>query len=142
MAQDVPILGVAEMDSEHKALHALLATVADTPDDGLEDLLFRARRETAAHFAHEERLMEDARFPVLFCHRAQHRRLLAEFETARQLLETFDPAALRHRLAVVIPTMIEAHIASVDRVTAGFLKGELTADDFAGFTLPRLPVPA
>jgi hemerythrin len=130
------------MDSEHQALHALLATVADTPDDALEDLLSRAERETAAHFAHEERLMEVAKFPVLFCHRAQHRRLLAEFEAARLSLENLDPAVLRHHLAVVIPNMIEAHIASVDRVTAGFLKGELRPEDFSNFALTELPVPA
>jgi hemerythrin len=142
MSHDVPILGVPEMDREHLALHALLATVADTSDENLEALLDRAEREMATHFAHEEKLMEAASFPVLFCHRAQHRRLLGEFEAARLSLEAIDHANLRHRLAVIIPTMIEAHIASVDRVTASFLKGELKAEDFSNFALDDISVRA
>jgi hemerythrin len=139
MAHEVMKLGVPDMDAEHAALAALFATVAETPGPGLAALLARIEHETAAHFAHEERMMEAARFPVLFCHRAQHRRLMTEFDVANRMLDDDDLPALRHHLGEVIPTLVSAHVASVDRVTAGFLTGELKAADFEGFALPALP---
>lgn len=138
MTTGVPVLGVPEMDSEHAAIAALLAEAATADDDALPALLTRAAAVTADHFAHEELMMEAAGFPVLFCHRAQHKMLMDEFGKADALARAGDMAGLRRQIVEVVPTLIAAHVASVDRVTARFLRGELKAGDLDNFALPEL----
>lgn len=137
MAEPTLVLGVKEMDDDHAALEAILARVAAVADAGLPALLDEVAAETREHFAHEEALMRAANFPVLFCHMAQHRMILDGLDAARGTVSRGDMKGLRNYLAVVLPELIASHIASVDRVTAGFLKGEIPAEAFAGHRLPE-----
>lgn len=130
------VLGVKEMDDDHARLEAILARVPDTADAQLPALLDEIAAETRAHFSHEEALMRAADFPVLFCHMAQHKMILDGIEAARGAVTRSDMKGLRNYLAVVLPELIASHVASVDRVTAGFLKGETTAADFVDLRAP------
>lgn len=139
MAEPHLVLGVAEMDDDHARLEALLAREATAADADLPALLDAVAEETRTHFAHEEALMRAAQFPVLFCHMAQHKMILDGIEEAQQAGASGNTAKLRAYLAKTLPEQLETHIASVDRVTAGFLKGEIPAEAFTGM---RLPLPA
>lgn len=130
------VLGVKEMDDDHARLEAILARVAGAADGALPGLLDEVAAECREHFAHEEALMRAANFPVLFCHMAQHKMILDGVEAARGSVSRGDLVGLRNYLAVVLPELIVSHIASVDRVTAGFLKGEISAEEFGDLRLP------
>jgi hemerythrin-like metal-binding protein len=135
MSQPELVLGVPLMDEDHARLEALFASIAGTPDNGLPALFDAAEAETKAHFEREEQLMRAADFPVLFCHVAQHKMILAEFENGRRAKDASDTAELRRFLTRTLPGLVSAHVASVDRVTAGFLKGEIVPGDLAELRL-------
>jgi len=131
-------LGVPEMDTEHLEIAALFESFAGIADGELAQALQRADDAVREHFAHEEALMERHKVPVLFCHIAQHKKLLTEFDAARAECDRQDFYALRRRLTVIIPELILAHVASVDRVTSMWILGQFERDDLDGL---RLPVP-
>lgn len=137
------VLGVPLMDEDHARLEALFARAARAAEAELPALLAEAEAETIAHFGREEQAMQAAGFPVLHCHVAQHKMILAEFETGRRASVAGDLAGLRDFLARVLPEVVAAHVGSVDRVTAAFLKGEVAAADFGGLRLddPTPPTP-
>lgn len=127
-------LGIAEMDDDHAAIDALLSRAIDTPPEQLPDLLAAVRAELAAHFEREEALLRQRAFPGLFCHVAQHRQILGDIARGERALA----ASLPRLLAVVLPQIVDSHIATMDGMAASFLKGETTEADFEGL---RLPVP-
>ena len=102
----------------------------------LRGFLGEIEAETRAHFKREERLMEGANAPVFFCHVAQHNMITAEFARGHKLAENADAPGLRRFIGVELAGLVEAHIDSVDRVTAGFLTGTFAADDFGTLRLP------
>lgn len=129
-------LGVPLMDEDHFQLEQLFETVDAVADDGLAAFQEKACAEVAAHFAREEELMRAHEVPVLHCHIAQHQRVLAELEAAKALARAGDLAGLRLHLTRDLPSLVMAHVASVDQVTAHFLRGSLEASAFCNLRLP------
>ena len=129
-------LGVPLMAVDHARLEGLFERVADTADAGLAGLRREIEAETRAHFQREEELMRSSQVPIYFCHVAQHNMILTEFARALQAEAAGDWPTLRRTLGVVLAGLIEAHVDSVDRVTASFLKGEIDAEAVAGLRLP------
>ena len=127
-------LGIPEMDEDHARIEALLAEARQTPDSGLPSLLSRVSTEVAGHFACEEEFLRARDYPGMFCHAAQHKVLLADLTYAGRT----SGEALRRQLETVIPQLILSHIATMDRMAAQFISGELTQADFDAL---RLPVP-
>ncbi len=84
-------VGVRAMDDQHgilmDAMNELrLALVRGAGREQVSKLLDQLIEFTRMHFTSEERLMEQARFPGLAEHRAQHQRLLAQvLEAAHRL---------------------------------------------------------
>ena len=132
-------LGVDLMDDDHAHIEDMLRLVPDVPDEGLVNYLAEVRDEIADHFAREEALMREHRVPVLECHIAQHTRLIAEIDDMRARAATLPAPALRLFLTRDVANMIMAHIASVDQISARFIRGEL--DEVMTGRL-RLPVGA
>ena len=130
------VLGVELMDEDHARLEALLEHAAQAADADLPGLFAQAEAETRAHFEREEKLMQSAGLPVFHCHAAQHRLLLAEFDRARISAISGDTASLRHFLIYALPEMLTAHIDSVDRVTASFLRNEIKEEELRPLRLP------
>ena len=132
----VLILGVPEMDTDHAILHAMFERVETTADADLPALFAEIEAEVKAHFAREEVLIDAADLPIAHCHKTQHALVLSEFATARRIVETGDPAALRRLIGVVLAELVAGHVASVDLVTSRFLCGNLGADAFGNLRLP------
>lgn len=130
-------LGVDLMDDDHAHLEELMDGVKDVPDSALPDYLNTLRDEIAAHFSREEALMREARVPVLECHVAQHARLISDIDSMRTRLADIDVASLRTYLGRDIPSMVMAHVASVDQISARFLLGELDGALVARLRLPE-----
>lgn len=116
-------LGVDLMDDDHARVEAMLAGAPAVADGELSDYLARCREEIAGHFAREEELMQRAGVPVLACHIAQHRSLIDAIDAV--LMHASGHARLREFAERDLPNLVMAHIASVDQVSARFIKGEL-----------------
>lgn len=126
-------LGLPEMDHDHARIEALLAEAPQTPDSGLPSLLARVAKEVAGHFACEEEYLRMRDYPGMFCHAAQHRILLEDLTRASR--DAGDD--LRRQLETVIPQLVLSHIATMDRMAAQFISGELTQADFDALRLPQ-----
>lgn len=133
------ILGVALMDDDHARLEALLSRVGDTQDEALPDLLTEIETETRAHFRREEDLMRAREAPILHCHVVQHELFLSRFSNAHEAVKTGDMQRLRHFLGSVLPGLLEDHVNTVDRVTAGFLRMDDPARSAGPVCLPGEP---
>ena len=118
-------LDIPELDADHARLlsrvNALLAAVASRDPAVVDSALRELRIETEAHFAREETLMREARYPGLEQHRAKHQRLLRELSTLRLTLDV--SGTLRVPLAPVnyIRRWFAAHITRDDRQLAAYL---------------------
>lgn len=132
-------LGVPLMDADHAALEALFDRVAATGDARLAALFSEIEAETRAHFAREEALMRAEGLPILHCHIAQHEMILAEFHHGHAAIAAGDDTALRRFLGETLAGHIAAHVASVDAVSATFLRRETAPE---ALSCLRLPVPA
>lgn len=129
-------LGVPEIDREHLAIDALLERATASTDTELPLLLDRIAETVADHFEHEERLMESKRVPVLECHRAQHAMILNEIKRMQQAAPLAKPSDLRQLMTLILPQLIDSHVASIDRVSVEFMLGHMTEDDFDAFRAP------
>jgi hemerythrin len=118
-------LGVAEMDEFHARLAAMMEAAAPAPDGDLATALAAVQSELAAHFTGEERLLAQAGIPALRCHVAQHRRLL-DLVAGAMVAHAARPAELRRFLAEMLRGLVAGHIASIDRVSAEFVKGRMS----------------
>ena len=130
------VLHVPLMDQDHARIEALLAQVPGAADQDLPRLLREIEVETVGHFDREEALMRLEGVPVLHCHIAQHRIILSALAEGHRAIEMGDMPALRRFLSVELAGAITAHIGSADRVTASFLKGEISTEDLDRLRLP------
>lgn len=88
---DALILGVPELDREHKALITHFQTLAD-PALMQDQDMFRERldalvAEVCAHFDHEERMMREHHYPDAAAHKEAHDGLLKQINSFLILLE-------------------------------------------------------
>jgi hemerythrin len=119
------LLEIPELDGDHQRLlgrvNALIAAVTAKAPAGVQSALSELRSETEAHFAREETLMLETRYPGLKQHCARHQRLLRELRALRVALD----AAARLRLPLVPTNYIRrwfvAHVAGEDRMVASYL---------------------
>jgi hemerythrin len=126
MREPTIMLGIPLMDRDHAVLEDMLARTSATDDAGLKALLIEIEQETRAHFEREEALMRDQSVPVLSCHMVQHAMLLGHFMQAHAAIASNDNQALRTFLADVLPALLDRHVNTADRVTAGLLGNVLT----------------
>lgn len=132
-------LGVPIMDRDHAEIEAMLASVETTADNRLIDLFDKIANAIDAHFIREEKMMEDAQVPALECHRAQHAMIMREVTAVRPVAADAEPTRVRRLLALLLPQLIEAHVSSVDRLTAEYLTGKMNRAEFDNFRLPASP---
>jgi len=75
------VIGVESIDDDHKALFSAVEDLKSAMDGKAEAremgaLLHRLAEATGKHFASEESLMREAKYPGLALHQANHQRLM------------------------------------------------------------------
>ncbi len=126
-----PTLGVAFQDADHEEsvngfntlMEAVEAAAAD-PDrlsaavTAMSDYVDHTR----AHFGREEEAMQAAGFPPYPMHKQAHDSTLQDLETMLGRLRAGEAEACRDWLARDFITWFHEHLASMDTVTADFLR--------------------
>jgi hemerythrin len=100
----------------------LLTTVTNSAStESIDSLLAEWIQHTQAHFAREERLMQEYNFFAIVPHQSEHEQALSELlGVQQQWLRDRDPALL----LAYIPhwrEWLQQHISTMDFVTANFL---------------------
>ena len=116
------VVGLAEMDSQHRCFFVLLddveAACAKHHDEGISILVGELVRYAVFHFASEEALMAAYNYPGE-AHKAEHAKLLAQVQA---LCARKPPQASSLRLFLY--NCIVNHIELVDRELATFVVKE------------------
>ena len=119
-------VGIQSVDAQHQNLFAMarelhVAMTAGQGKAALAKILERLVQYTAAHFAHEERLMRLADYPGLASHTAEHQALtkkVLEFQADFQAGRT----SITVQLLQFLRTWLQHHIQHSDLAYAPYLK--------------------
>lgn len=119
-------VGVKDIDDQHKELisiansliHAVETKAGRTT---VEKVIKRLRAYTVAHFAAEEKLMEEAGFPKLGAHQAEHQKLKTDVQQFQRELYVGKGPTPGKVLAFIKVWLLD-HILKYDRGFARFLK--------------------
>lgn len=119
------LLGVSvsyeEIDAIHQELAGLVRQICGAGDAEFGPLYASILSHTEAHFAHEERLIEQSGFPHAAEHVTEHRQILQEM---RQFQRRIVPGRLPLVRAYVkqrLPERLNLHITRMDSLLASFL---------------------
>ncbi len=119
LADDLDI-GIAEIDLQHRQLHALLQRLKQSTDMrygyAADAILAEIVIQTRIHFAVEESLMRLLSFPETEAHVEEHRRLTEQLEKLRKRAQDFDVA---DGLSSFIQTWLIDHVNNFDREFVG-----------------------
>lgn len=120
-------LGIPRVDDDHERLLALLegvleALAAGDPPDVVTSRIDVLATETEAHFAREEDLLDQADYPGLAAHRAEHDRLLSHLRHMRKLLQSGVPTGDDgSKTALVLRDWLFQHIREDDAAYKPFV---------------------
>ncbi|MCV6590912.1 MAG: hemerythrin family protein [Marinobacterium sp.] len=136
-AAQIPAVALDFMNHDHSEAvalsNALYARLEHSTPDSNEiatidhqlELLYQHNEE---HFAREEQHMQEYGFPPYPIHKGEHDRVLAELrEIIHYWKNSHDTQALRHYLKHTFVSWFQNHLMSMDRVTAMFVAGQMTA---------------
>ena len=95
-------VGIEEVDSEHQELVEMINGLHDVMQVGADyvqvvELLGKIYSQIAAHFAHEEKIMRNAHYPLYEAHKEDHETLLDDLREIMDEVEadgSFDAVAL------------------------------------------------
>jgi hemerythrin len=114
-------LGHAEMDAMHREFVDLVNDLAAADKDTLGAVLARIHAHSVAHFAAEERWMQESAFAMARSHAGEHLRLLKSLESAQRMLAK-GMAAPARALANELPGWFVDHSVKMDAALAGHLR--------------------
>ena len=109
------------MDDTHREFIELLNQLADAADDDVLGVLDLFILHTEAHFAEEQRWMEEMEFSALECHAREHDGVL---DTAREVRSRAAAGDVRFGrvLAKAVAEWFAGHASSMDHVLALYMK--------------------
>ena len=117
------------LDTDHEQLADLINGLTDSVKErrgeaACLDLLDKIIRQAEVHFAFEEQLMAEQRYPKANQHIAEHTRLLKQ---ATRFMEKFESDARESHIPLIhFPEdWLTTHIVTSDRELAAFLSGAL-----------------
>jgi len=124
---NVPKVAYEEMNIVHaeeveqlNRIETLLDTEASEAE--LSDALEALFEHTRTHFTNEERLMREVGFPPYEIHKAEHDRVLNEFQLVMLDWRTKkENNILRDYICSETPQWLHQHIATMDTMTANFI---------------------
>ncbi len=109
-------IGIAEIDGQHKRLHALLERLRQSSDKhygyAVNAILAELDIEVRIHFAVEESLMQLLSYPEMVAHVAEHRQLAQQLSQFRQRAQDLD---VSEEVAGFIKLWLTNHIDTFDR---------------------------
>jgi hemerythrin-like metal-binding protein len=115
-------LDLPAMDETHREFVALLAAVADAPDETLVAAWAALVDHTQRHFAQEDLWMHQTRFASGNCHSTQHHVVLSAMREGLAQGAAGQPDAIR-RMAHELATWFPQHAQSMDAALALHLRG-------------------
>jgi hemerythrin-like metal-binding protein len=85
-------IGIESLDQEHRVLIGIMEELSNAFDSGVpaldvSDLFGELYDKASAHFALEERLMREKKYPLYKTHKADHRRLL---DRVRDMMDAYE----------------------------------------------------
>lgn len=127
----IPTVALTEMNDVHyeeieiiNQLHEMVLSGSD--NELISEKLFELKEHTVAHFANEERLMQEHGFPPYPIHKYNHDMFLKEFAVLIQNWESSkDSEPLKVFLETTLPEWLHNHISTLDMVTAMFLNEKI-----------------
>lgn len=127
---DYPQVALDFMNRDHAEFVGLRAQLLEllattTPDARVDKLLADLLEHTSHHFAEEERLMQEVRFPPYAMHKGEHDKVLADMAAKVECWKQgHDAAALKEWLERDVGDWFVNHVSTMDFVTAGFIKAQ------------------
>lgn len=125
---DAYLLGVPEIDSQHKKLIAIANELYDvvTGDEGeykakMPEILKKLTDYTQYHFSHEEKLQETIGYPGLAAHKNAHSFFIKEVEFQIKSLSAENKNSVLGFYNYIAGWVFN-HIAKSDKVWANFMK--------------------
>jgi hemerythrin len=124
---DYPQVALEFMNRDHAEFvvlrnQLLVMLLSQTPDADVDSTLEELYEHTLRHFAEEERLMVECRFPPYLVHKEEHDQVLANMAAQIERWNYgHNTAALSDWLEVAIGAWFVTHVATMDLVTAGFI---------------------
>ena len=122
------VLGVEVMDDTHRAFIDLVNRLAASDKTSFAGLFGELVAHTREHFAAEEQLMEQCRFPAIGEHRSKHHRVLGELERFADQVEGGRTRLARAYVAGQIPRWLALHAATMDSALAAQLRRSAAVD--------------
>jgi hemerythrin len=121
-------LGHAEIDAQHQEIFRRFGVLVEAMDGGKPTeiglLLDFLAEYAVAHFAAEEKVMAEARYPGAGVHASAHARFVREYRDLRRLYEENGGSqAVLVRARTWIEDWLRAHIMGVDLALARYLRG-------------------
>jgi hemerythrin len=127
---DYPQVALDFMNRDHAEFVGLRARLLELlasapPDARVDKLLAELLEHTRHHFAEEERLMQEVRFPPYPMHKGEHDNVLADMAArVERWGQGHDAAALREWLERDVGDWFVNHVSTMDFVTAGFIHAQ------------------
>jgi hemerythrin len=114
-------VGVREMDDDHRDLIGMLneiyeATSAGRKDQDISELVERVVARAKAHFAHEERLLDEAGYAEADAHYKEHDRMIAKALSVQAAYRCGSPCALSQEFFDFLRDWLLHHIRECDKL--------------------------
>ena len=122
---------IGSVDAQHKMLFQIADELYNAMQSGqskvvLGRLLDRLVQYTKAHFAHEERLMQQHGYPEFASHKAEHDALTAKVLKFQQEFEQ-GKVAISVQLLQFLRNWLQTHIRGTDQKYGPYLKSRAVA---------------
>jgi hemerythrin len=122
---DELLVNVADIDSDHQKLFALMNDIFATAHHGaaaINSAIGALCSYTKEHFASEQESMRRADYPALSAHTYEHEHLVFQLESMINRLMEAGPDAVDEALATFLEEWLTSHILKFDMEYAAYLR--------------------
>ena len=115
-------LQVEAIDGLHQEFADMVNAMEHAEQAEFSQLFQQLIAHTEHHFAYENRLMDETRYPAREEHRTEHRRVLAELSQLNDRLAQGELGPVRHYVCERLPRWFRLHVITMDHALANHLK--------------------
>ncbi|MGA7178010.1 MAG: hemerythrin domain-containing protein [Thiobacillaceae bacterium] len=119
------VLGVEELDDDHRDFLALLEILSDAEDAEFPILFQKLVDHIRVHFVREGRLMRLGKFPALGEHEEEHHRVLGELLQFNRAVKRGRLSLARAYVKIGPPEWFGVHLSTMDSALAAHIKVDL-----------------